>query len=265
HYYATNSQIPGPYFSPVPNGTPIAMTSHKEMNKMRASGPGVGAGKSSKSNHNHNDIRQPFYPPSNPYPEVPQLIDPNRAPVTDGMGPQMFTPGYPGFLPHGSPFPPPPMYIIATPEGSFITYGVQMATPGVQMPRPSSPHTVPNVDSDSANACKVPSNDGNGSNCSNEPLDEDINDVSDEPIDELALESNDYNEDNEMNDTETHNHINNETNVEFSETDVNCVNPVSEPEINVIVKDVTNTTSAAISTQTTSSTTAAAPVVWGSS
>ncbi|CAG2169716.1 unnamed protein product, partial [Oppiella nova] len=33
----------------------------------------------------------------------------------------------------------------------------------------------------------------------------------------------------------------------------------------VIVKDVTNTTSAAISTQTTSSTTAAAPVVWGSS
>ena len=160
------------------------------------------------------------------------MIDGSRAPptaiVSDGMvaitnAPpvqQMFTSGFAHtFLPHHS-FPAPQVYLIATPEGSYFTYGLPTPGPGVQMPRPSSPPIVPNVvdtDDNSGNTFKVPSNDGNGSDGL---IHETVNQVSDELNEELMIESNENNDfDNNQNFRQT-----NETIVDSNREMKNCVN-----------------------------------------
>jgi hypothetical protein len=113
--------------------------------------------------------------------------------VSDGMVaitnappvPQMFTPGFPHtFLPHPASFAAPQMYIITTPEGSYFTYGLPTTgIQGVQMPRPSSPPTVPNVgntDDNSTKASEVPLVDSEAINLI--PEDEVINEVNEEVV-----------------------------------------------------------------------------------
>ena len=76
HYYPTNApmpgQMPGPFYSPVANGTHMGLSSNKEVNKIRSSGS-HNPNKVGKGVHNP-DIRPPFYPPHNQYSEVFQFI-----------------------------------------------------------------------------------------------------------------------------------------------------------------------------------------------
>lgn len=99
--------------------------------------------------------------------------------------PPMFTPGFPHtFLPHPASFAAPQMYIITTPEGSYFTYGLPTTgIQGVQMPRPSSPPTVPNVgntNDNSGKASEVPSVDSEA--ISLIPEDEVINEANEEVV-----------------------------------------------------------------------------------
>ena len=64
HYFPTSAPMPGPFYNPVTNGTPMGMSS-KEV-KMHASSSHIKSGKSVHSP----DIRSPFYAAHNQYPDV---------------------------------------------------------------------------------------------------------------------------------------------------------------------------------------------------
>ena len=118
------------------------------------------------------------------------------------------------------------MYIIATPEGSYLTYGLPPT--GVQMTRPSTPPSVPNVVADdiSAITSNVPSpNDGNGSTVVMDEV------IETELEDDIVVESNDENN--------VHNRRDNQ-NYDLNELNDSNVNEVSDNESNQVVNSCDN-------------------------
>ncbi|XP_054165400.1 ubiquitin carboxyl-terminal hydrolase 10-like isoform X2 [Oppia nitens] len=213
YQYQSQPQIANHYYQMSHNGAPIVLNTGKDMNKVRQSVPGINTGKSGKI---HNDIRAPFYS-SNQYQEIPQLIDANRTSqaivsdtiVTMPSVQPMFTPGFSHILP---PFAGAQMYLIATPEGSYITYGLPQNVPITQTQQLSGPHTATNGETNSANSCKVPLNGFNAveneiercndnqlsDELSEEPNSESNNDFNDN-INDNEIEIQDYNENTETN------------------------------------------------------------------
>ena len=170
------------------------------------------------------------------------MLDNGRPPpntlVSDGMiltnGPPVqpifsaVQPGFPHtFMSPHNPFPAPQMYIIATPEGSYLTYGLP---PGVQMTRPndpSSPPSVPIVTQDiSAINPNVPSNDGHVSSTDNEAP-EDIQE--DDDVEENTEHQNTNNDCDNQNYKLSDELI--ESKVEGSKVSDNESKPVTDPEV----------------------------------
>lgn len=160
-------------------------------------------------------------------------MDASRQPpttiVSDGMiltnGPPVqpiFSPVQPGFahtfLPPHTAFPTPPVYIVATPEGSFYTYALP---PGIQMTRPNEqtrPPSVPNVPNEDISAINpnVPSNDGNDAITDNEEVDDGPQELNEIVDVESNSENRNVNNDRDNQNFKLSDELNNDTKVEAS-------------------------------------------------
>ncbi len=179
--------------------------------------------------------------------------------------PQMFTPGFPHtFLPHPASFAAPQMYIITTPEGSYFTYGLPTTgIQGVQMPRPSSPPTVPNVgntDDNSTKTSEVPSVDSEP--ISLIPEDEVINEANEEVVRNNTNGNNEkdnqnYGQNNEQI-TESNSNEVNFTNNQFEtipneSNDTKTANTtLSQQQISPLISSASSSSTTTTSTTTTS-------------